>query len=79
MSDSASSAAGLLSAGERNEPFSKRRGGYVIAERKKQAIQHAAWLARHRQEKQTSDATSRVAGMTAAGERNRRFSQRRGG
>jgi hypothetical protein len=42
MSDSATGAAGVSSAGERNEQFSERRRGQEVDKRKKRAIQQVA-------------------------------------
>jgi hypothetical protein len=77
-SDSASGAAGKASKRERNERFSERRGERVVVGRKKRAIQRAVWRARRRKEKETSDSASGAAGVSPAGERNGRFSNRRG-
>jgi hypothetical protein len=77
--DSASGTAGVMSAGERYERFSERRGGRGVGGRKERAIQRAARRARRRKERETSDLASGAVGVSSAGERNKRFSERRGG
>jgi hypothetical protein len=74
----ASGAAGEASKCERNERFSERRGGRVVGVRKELAIQRAARRAGRRWEKETSDSASGTAGVSSAGDRNERFSERRG-
>jgi hypothetical protein len=78
-SESATDAAGVALAGERNERFSERRGGQDVEKRKKRAIQPAARRACRRRETGTSDSASGAAGKESKRERNEPFSERHGG
>jgi hypothetical protein len=78
-SDTASGAVGKVSARQRNERFSERRGGRGVVKRKKGAIQRAARRARCRQEQVMSDEASGAAGKASSSARNERFSEWRGG
>jgi hypothetical protein len=69
----------MASKRERNERFSQRRGERDVGRRKIRAIQRAALRARRRKEKETCDSSSGAAGVSSAGERKERFSERRGG
>jgi hypothetical protein len=79
MSDSASGTAGVVSGGERNRRFSKRRSGQGIVKRKKGAIQRAAWRAWHRQEKSTNDSARGTTREASSRETNERYSEWHGG
>jgi hypothetical protein len=64
---------------ERNLRYSKRRRGQEVDKGEKHAIQRAAPEARCRQAKETSNATSDVAGKPSTSGGNQGCSERRGG
>jgi hypothetical protein len=66
----ASSTAGKTSARERNDICSERHGAEDVSKREKRAVRQAAWRARRRQEKETSDVARDAARKTSARERN---------
>jgi hypothetical protein len=77
-SDVASGAAANASARERNERCSERRGRRGVGDRTKQEILRATLLARRGKEKESCDSASGSEGKRLTGEKNKRYSERRG-
>jgi hypothetical protein len=78
-SDSARGAAAKASKRERNERWSEGVNRQGVEKREKQEIQRVARRTRRRKEKETSDSVSGPVGVSSAGERKDRFSDRHGG
>jgi hypothetical protein len=71
-SDVATAAAGKTSTRDRNQRFSKRRGGQDVYKREKYPMPRVA-------RREMSDPANGAAGKTSTSERNERFSERRSG